>query len=213
MSDYPNPLTDYSPQMSSSSLVISMNSDASSSSSSSLKALAVALRAKSLGLFDSNLVIRRCGNKVAPMTMAEVTTGLAATSEQLPPFWNLFTRDQLLWTVVGILLAIPGLLFMMTAHQMVSAATIAFEAGTLITGITVLSCFPAVRMYLSEQFPTDFAGVDTSSASRLRGCAGVIAPFVMASHTGSPGMFFSAQGLESSQSRLRTADIRQGDIG
>jgi hypothetical protein len=53
---------------------------------------------------------------------------------------------------------LPGLLLMMTAHQMGSAATIVFEAGTLITGFTVLSCFPAVRMYLSEQFPTALRG-------------------------------------------------------
>ena len=47
------------------------------------------------------------------------------------------------WTITGsFVLAIPGLIMMMTAHQMGSAATIVFETGTLITGFTVLSAFP-----------------------------------------------------------------------
>jgi MFS family permease len=96
------------------------------------------------------------------------------------------------WTITGsFALAIPGLLLMMTAHQMGSAATLVFEIGTLITGFTVLSCFPAVRMYLSEQFPTALRGRGHFfGESSARVFAGVIAPFLMASHTGSPTIFF-----------------------
>jgi len=96
------------------------------------------------------------------------------------------------WTITGsFALAIPGLLLMMAAHRMGSAATIVFEAGTLITGFTVLSCFPAVRMYLSEQFPTALRGRGHFyGESFARVFAGVIAPFLMASHTGSPAIFF-----------------------
>ena len=160
-----------------------------------------------------NLIIRRCGSRVAPMTVAELGTG--REPEQLPPFSALFRPGQLRWTAVGILcsicggtgyyiiaillpkalvdqgaavslsfglsslvfaasipgklfngyimevigrrwtitgafvLAIPGLLLMMTAHRMGSNATTVFIVGTLITGFTVLSCFPAVRVYLS----------------------------------------------------------------
>ena len=204
-----------------------------------------------------NLVIRRCGNRVPPMTVAELGSGLQRRPEALPPFRNLFAGDQLRWTLVGILcgisggtgyyliaillpkalvdqgaavsasfglstlvfaasipgklfngyimeiigrrwtitgsfaLAIPGLLLMMTAHRMGSAATLVFELGTLITGFTVLSCFPAVRMYLSEQFPTALRGRGHFfGESSARVFAGVIAPFLMASHTGSPTIFF-----------------------
>jgi MFS family permease len=98
------------------------------------------------------------------------------------------------WTITGaFVLAVPGLLLMMTAHQMGSVSTIAFEAGTLITGFTVLSCFPAVRMYLSEQFPTALRGRGHFfGESFARIFAGVIAPFVMASHTGSAPIFFGS---------------------
>jgi len=96
------------------------------------------------------------------------------------------------WTITGsFVLAIPGLALMLTAHQMGSSGTIAFEAGTLITGFTVLSCFPAVRMYLSEQFPTALRGRGHFFGESFgRIFAGVIAPFVMASHTGSATIFF-----------------------
>jgi len=96
------------------------------------------------------------------------------------------------WTITGsFALAIPGLLMMMTAHSMGPVGTTVFELGTLITGFTVLSCFPAVRMYLSEQFPTALRGRGHFfGESFARVFAGVIAPYVMASHTGSAGIFF-----------------------
>ncbi len=98
------------------------------------------------------------------------------------------------WTITGsFVLAIPGLLLMMTAHRMGGAATIAFEVGTVITGFTVLSAFPAVRMYLSEQFPTALRGRGHFFGESFgRVFAGVIAPFLMASHTGSPAIFFGS---------------------
>src|SRR5581483_9093049 len=50
-----------------------------------------------------NLMIRRCGNKIPQMTVADLGTHLRVASEQLPPFTALFARGQLRWTVVGIL--------------------------------------------------------------------------------------------------------------
>jgi len=204
-----------------------------------------------------NLVIRRGGNRVPPMTVAELGAAPEYLAEALPPFRKLFAPGQLRWTVVGILcgicggtgyyliaillpkalvdqgaavavsfglstlvfaasipgklfngyimeitgrrwtitgsfaLAIPGLLMMMNAHRLGPAGTVVFELGTVITGFTVLSCFPAVRMYLSEQFPTALRGRGHFfGESFARVFAGVIAPFVMASHTGSPAIFF-----------------------
>jgi len=96
------------------------------------------------------------------------------------------------WTITGaFVLAIPGLLLMMTAHRMGPAATNVFVVGTVITGFTVLSCFPAVRMYLSEQFPTALRGRGHFFGESFgRIFAGVIVPFLMAEHTGSPTIFF-----------------------
>ena len=50
-------------------------------------------------------------------------------------------------------LALMGL-----AHRAGAYATVAMTAGAMITGLTVLSSFPAVRVYLSEQFPTALRG-------------------------------------------------------
>ena len=61
----------------------------------------------------------------------------------------------------------------------------------MVTGFTVLSAFPATRMYLSEQFPTALRGrgnIFGESFGRL--FAGVLAPFLMEPHTGSPKIFF-----------------------
>jgi MFS family permease len=204
-----------------------------------------------------NLLIRRCGDRVPQMTVADLGMVRGAPHEQLPPFWKLFAPGQFRWTAVGILcglcggtvyyliaillpkalvdqgaavalsfglsslvfsasipgklfngyimeiigrrwtitgaflLAIPGLLLMIMAHRMGSVATMVFSVGALITGFTVLSCFPAVRIYLSEQFPTALRGRGHFFGESFgRVFAGVIAPFVMASHTGSPSVFF-----------------------
>jgi MFS family permease len=207
-----------------------------------------------------NLIIRRCGSRVAPMTVAELGTG--REPEQLPPFSALFRPGQLRWTAVGILcsicggtgyyiiaillpkalvdqgaavslsfglsslvfaasipgklfngyimevigrrwtitgafvLAIPGLLLMMTAHRMGSNATTVFIVGTLITGFTVLSCFPAVRVYLSEQFPTALRGRGHFFGESFgRIIAGVAVPFVLEPYTGSATIFFGTMVL------------------
>jgi putative MFS transporter len=50
--------------------------------------------------------------------------------------------------------SLPGLFLMLMAHRAGQYATVLMVAGGLITGFTVLSSFTAVRMYLSEQFPT-----------------------------------------------------------
>jgi MFS family permease len=96
------------------------------------------------------------------------------------------------WTITAaFLLAIPGLLLMVTAHHTGAIATIVFSIGALVTGFTVLSCFPAVRIYLSEQFPTALRGRGHFFGESFgRVFAGVVAPFFMASHTGSPSIFF-----------------------
>jgi MFS family permease len=204
-----------------------------------------------------NDLIRRTGNRVAPMTLAELGPNLAVAREELPPFSALFRRGQLRWTVVGILCsiaagtcyyasailvpkalvdqgaavalsfglssllfmasvpgkfftgfimeiigrrwaifyafggAIPGLALMMMAHRAGSLATVVMSAGALITGFTVLSSFPAVRVYLSEQFPTALRGRGHffgESFGRL--FAGVAMPAFLEAHTQSPMVFF-----------------------
>jgi putative MFS transporter len=204
-----------------------------------------------------NRIIARCGNRVAPLTVAGLGENLALSQEQLPPFRALFRRGQLRWTVVGILSlvcaqvsfftisvllpkalidqgaavtlsfglsslvfmasipgkgftgflmeilgrrwtityclagSLPGLLAMAMAHSAGRYATVVFVAGALITGFTVLSTFPAVRVYLSEQFPTALRGRGQYFGESCgRFMAGVVAPFMLEPYTGSPIIFF-----------------------
>ena len=50
-----------------------------------------------------NRIIRRSGNRVPPLTAEALGDHQETAREQLPPYWALFTRGQLRWTVVGIL--------------------------------------------------------------------------------------------------------------
>ncbi len=98
------------------------------------------------------------------------------------------------WTITYCLAgSLPGLLMMAMAHSAGHYATVVFVAGALITGFTVLSTFTAVRVYLSEQFPTALRGRGQyfgESCGRL--VAGVVAPFLLEPYTGSPTIFFGS---------------------
>ena len=50
-----------------------------------------------------NLIIRRAGSRVSPLTVTELGDTARATREQLPSYWALFAPGQLRWTAVGIL--------------------------------------------------------------------------------------------------------------
>ncbi len=204
-----------------------------------------------------NRMIARCGNRVAPLTVAELGPNLETAAEPLPPFSALFSQGQLRWTVVGIVIyasattayycsaillpkalvdqgagvsiglgltgllflvtipgkfftgyimevigrrwtityclagAIPGLFLMGAAHLTGQYATVAMTAGAIITGLTVLSSFTAVRVYLSEQFPTALRGRGHFFGEATgRVFSGVITPFFLEPYTGSAVVFF-----------------------
>jgi MFS family permease len=206
-----------------------------------------------------NRMIARCGNRVPPMTLAELGPNLEDAQEALPPFAALFRAGQLRWTVVGILCyaaattayycsaillpkalvdqgagvslsfglgtllfmvtipgkfftgfimeiigrrwtisyclagAVPGLALMAMAHNAGSYATVAMTAGAVITGLTVLSSFTAVRVYLSEQFPTALRGRGHFFGEATgRIFSGVVTPFLLEPYTGSPVIFFGS---------------------
>jgi MFS family permease len=96
------------------------------------------------------------------------------------------------WTITYCLGgAIPGLALMGLAHRAGAYATVAMTAGAMITGLTVLSSFPAVRVYLSEQFPTTLRGRGHffgEATGRL--FAGVLTPFLLEPYTNSATIFF-----------------------
>ncbi len=96
------------------------------------------------------------------------------------------------WTITYCLAgAIPGLALMGTAHSAGPYASVAMTAGAIITGLTVLSSFTAVRVYLSEQFPTALRGRGHFFGEATgRIFSGVLTPFFLEPHTGSPTIFF-----------------------
>jgi MFS family permease len=204
-----------------------------------------------------NRIIRRSGNRVPPLTTAELGDVHAAAREMLPPYRALFAKGQLRWTAVGVITgicagsaaymtaallpkaltnqgyavavslgitsviyatsffgkaftgwlmeiigrrwaifcvmagALPGFLLMLLSHEAGSYARELMIVGGLLVGFTVVSAFPATRMYLSEQFPTALRGrghLFGESCGKI--FSGGLIPFFMAPHTGSPAIFF-----------------------
>ena len=204
-----------------------------------------------------NRIIRRSGDRVPPLTVAELGEVHEAARETLPPYWALFAKGQLRWTAVGVITgtcagsaaymtaallpkaltnqgyavsvslgitsviyatsffgkaftgwlmeiigrrwaiffvmagALPGFCLMLLSHRTGPYAHVLMTAGGLLVGFTVVSAFPATRMYLSEQFPTALRGrghIFGESCGKI--FAGGLVPFFMAPHTGSPTIFF-----------------------
>jgi len=98
------------------------------------------------------------------------------------------------WTITYCFAgAIPGLALMAFAHRAGDLATVVMCAGAIITGLTVLSSFSAVRVYLSEQFPTSLRGRGhTFSEATGRIFAGVLAPYLLEPQTHSAPIFFGS---------------------
>jgi MFS family permease len=209
-----------------------------------------------------NRIIARSGNRVPPLTVAELGDVRATAQETLPPYWALFARHQLRWTVVGVITGtcagsaaymtaallpkaltnqgyavavslgitsviyltsffgkaftgwlmevigrrwaiffvmaggLPGFCLMLLAHTGGPYAHMLMTVGGLLVGFTVVSAFPATRMYLSEQFPTALRGrghIFGESCGKI--FAGGLIPFFMAPHTGSPAIFFGTMML------------------
>ncbi|MGD0431014.1 MAG: MFS transporter [Acetobacteraceae bacterium] len=55
-----------------------------------------------------NLMIRRCGNRVAPLTVGGLGPDLTVGRQALPPFMALFRAGQMRWTFIGILCSVSA---------------------------------------------------------------------------------------------------------
>jgi putative MFS transporter len=96
------------------------------------------------------------------------------------------------WTITYCFAgALPGLALMAVAHRTGTYATVAMSAGAIITGLTVLSSFTAVRVYLSEQFPTALRGRGHFfGEATARTFSGVMVPYLLEPYTASATIFF-----------------------
>jgi len=97
----------------------------------------------------------------------------------------------------AMFLSIFGLALMIIAHGVkgpvlgFDGKTLVFISGVAITGLTVLSSFPAVRIYMTEQFPTNLRGRGYFFAEMVgRAVAGLPIPFFLSQHLSSPLIFF-----------------------
>jgi MFS family permease len=130
---------------------------------------------------------------------AGVTTGFAITTivflSTIPgKAFNalLMERWGRRWSIAYALSgAFPGLILMATAHLGGNLAGILMTTGAIVLGFTALSSFTVVRVYLSEQFPTELRGRGNVFGEAFgRIFAGVLAPFLMEPHVGEPFTFF-----------------------
>jgi MFS family permease len=55
-----------------------------------------------------NLMIKRCGGRVPPLTVGGLGPNLTLGREELPPFMALFRAGQARWTIVGILCGVSA---------------------------------------------------------------------------------------------------------
>ena len=91
---------------------------------------------------------------------------------------------------LALFLSIFGLFLMVIAHRTASSTPI-FVAGVVVTGLTVLSSFPAVRIYMTEQFPTNLRARGYFLAEMIgRATAGLAVPLYLTKYTASPVIFF-----------------------
>ena len=102
-----------------------------------------------------------------------------------------------LTTFLALFTSIFGLLLMVLAHTAtgtifsIAGASFWFVAGVVITGLTVLSSFPGVRIYMTEQFPTNIRGRGYFLSEMLgRLVAGIAIPYFISGYTASPTIFF-----------------------
>jgi AAHS family 4-hydroxybenzoate transporter-like MFS transporter len=99
-----------------------------------------------------NRIIARSGNRVAPLSVAELGDTTPIADEKLPPYWALFARGQLRWTLVGIFSsAFAGSAFFLIANLLPKAL---IEQGAVVsTGFAVTSL-----VYLASIFGKGFTG-------------------------------------------------------
>ena len=103
-----------------------------------------------------NKIIARSGNRVSPLQLADLGDMTSMARERLPPYWALFARGQLRWTVVGVVTAgCAGTAFFLIATLLPKALTnqgYSMSASLGLTSIIYAASFfgKAFTGYLME---------------------------------------------------------------
>ena len=99
-----------------------------------------------------NKIIRRSGNRVPLLTATELGEVHEATREKLPPYWALFAKGQLRWTLVGVITGTcAASAAFMTAALLPKALTNQGYAVSVSLGITSV-------IYATSFFGKGFTG-------------------------------------------------------
>ena len=86
-----------------------------------------------------NLIIRRAGARVSPLTVEALGDLRETAVEHLPPYWALFARGQLRWTTVGILAGVcAGIAYYLISVLLPKALVDQGAAVSLSFGLTTL---------------------------------------------------------------------------
>jgi MFS family permease len=92
-----------------------------------------------------NRIIARSGNRVPPLTLTALGDHREAAREELPPYWALFARGQIRWTLVGIFsTAFAGSAFFLIANLLPKALIEQGAAVSLGFGVTSLVYFASI---------------------------------------------------------------------
>jgi MFS family permease len=90
-------------------------------------------------------MIKRCGDPVLPLTAQDLGGHLNTTFERLPPYWALFGRGQLRWTVVGILAGVcAGTAYFLISVLLPKALVDQGSAVSLSFGLSSLVFFASI---------------------------------------------------------------------
>ncbi|MGH7029365.1 MAG: MFS transporter, partial [Stellaceae bacterium] len=144
-----------------------------------------------------NLIIRRGGNRVAPMTIADLGAGHERVREHLPSFWKLFAPGQLRRTSVGILCGLcAGTVYYLIAILLPKALVSQGAAVALSFGLSSLVFAASIPGKLFNGFIMEIIGRRwTITAAFLLSIPGLLL-MVMAHHAGSAAtMVFSVGAL------------------
>jgi MFS family permease len=106
-----------------------------------------------------NLIIKRCGGRVAPITVADLGTEQERFREQLPPFWKLFAPGQFQWTATGILCGIcAGTVYYLIAILLPKALVNQGAAVALSFGLSSLVFAASIPGKLFNGFIMEIIG-------------------------------------------------------
>jgi MFS family permease len=142
-----------------------------------------------------NRIIARSGNRVPPLSVAALGDPLDAMRQELPPYWSLFAKEQLRWTLVGIFSsAFAGCAFFLIANLLPKALIDQGAAVSLGFGVTSLVYFASIPGKGFTGFLMEIIGRRWTIFYAMAGSLPGLAMMLLAHRTGSLATVFMLAG-------------------